>query len=263
MNFARQRPLTLMFAVAGLAATMFLIASDAQPPGLAGNFMIGLFFGQLWLIAGWAAVGRASRLARGFGMLIGILGMASIISFLHSASPTISEWGRALAPSCIVAAPTFVSALLLKLFFDWKGIERGERFHFRIKELFAWMVIVAIASWVLGFANFRPIFSANEPLAKLAVSSIVAGLVMAVHRYRDSIPFRLVVLCCVFLGAVAIAFSASSQRRQDRELNAGFLGGGVYLLGILLANAGDRRFFSRSNSEGRPQETPALLSQQD
>ena len=237
-------PFSSLYVLIGMMLTIALIAAGVEPPDEAGIFMISLFIGQLWLVGGWAAAGRASRLARGLGGLVGILLMTTVISFIYRDNPSGNDWGRALAPSCVIAATAFVSALIVKVIFD-----RGERFQFQITEIFGWMVVVAIAASVLGLAEFRPMFSQSEPLLRITAAGGAAGLLIALHRYRQSIALRWRILGWVGFAAMLLTFFVTRNQSPERELNAAFFIAAIYLAGALAASAADRRLAHGMGSE--------------
>ena len=229
-------PFSSLYVMIGMMMTVALIAAGVEPPDEPGIVMISLFIGQLWHVGGWAAAGRASRLARGLGGLVGVLLMTTVISFIYRDNPSGNDWGRALAPSCVIAAPAFVSALIAKVI-----LGRGERFQFQITEILGWMVVVAIAASVVGLAEFRPMFSQSEPLLRITAAGGAAGLLIALHRYRQSIALRWKMLFWVGFAAMLLAFFATRHQSPERELNAAFLIAAIYLAGALAASAGDRR----------------------
>jgi hypothetical protein len=257
------RPLSGLFVIAGMVLTLLLVACEPRPPSFLGFLVIGLIFGQLWLIGGWAAAGTAPRLARGCGLVLGILTMTTVISFLEPRPPSLADWGRAMAPSCFIAAPTFVAAILLRLLLVWKGIDGGRRFQFQIKEIMAWMVLVAVGAWALGFGDFRWLMRLDEEALVIAITGGAAGVAIVVWRYRGSIPQ----FCKSGFGAViallALGLIAFGSSISERELVDGSIGGGIYLSGALLAQSRDRRRSRRRIVENCIDEDAALLSQQN
>jgi hypothetical protein len=246
-----------------MALTLLLVANEPRPTSFLGFLLVGLIFGQLWLIAGWTAAGTAPRLARGCGLVLGILTMTTVISFLEGRPPSLASWGRAMAPSCFIAAPAFVAAILVRLLLVWKGIDRGRRFQFPIKEIMAWMVLVAVGAWALGFGNFRWLMHLDEEALLIVITGGAAGVAIVIWRYRDSIPQFYKSGFGAVVALLALGLIAFSSAISERELVYGSLGGGVYLSSAMLAQSWDRRRSNRRIMENCVDEDATLLSQQD
>lgn len=252
-----------LFAIAGMVLTLLLVACEPRPTSFLGSLLIGLIFGQLWLIGGWAAAGTAPRLARGCGLVLGILTMTTVISFLEPRPPSLEDWGRAMAPSCFIVAPAFIVALLLRLLMVWKGVDRGGRFQFQIKEIMAWMVLVAVGAWALGFGDFRWLMRLDAEALVIAVTGWAAGVAIVVWRYRDSIPLLYKSGFGVVIGLLTLGLIAFSSSVSEQELVYGPIGGGIYLSAALLAKSRDRCLSRRHIMESCVDEGAASLGQQD
>lgn len=243
--------------------TLLLVAGEPRPTSFSGSVLVGLIFGQLWLIGGWAAAGTAPRLARGFGLVLGILAMTTAISFLNHRPPSLADWGRAMAPSCFIVAPAFIVALLFRFLMVWKGVDRGGRFQFQIKEIMAWMVVVAVGAGALRFGDFRWLMRLDEEALVITVTGGAAGVVIVGWRYRHSIPRLYKSVLGAIVALLALGLIAFSSAISAQEIAYGALGGGVYLAAILLAQSRDQRFSNRRIVENRVDDDAALLSQQD
>ncbi|WP_428307014.1 hypothetical protein [Lacipirellula sp.] len=251
MSRSLLKPFSSLYVVIGLLLTIVLILAEFEP---SGNlfFTVGLFIGQLWLIGGWAAAGRASRIVRGVGSLGGMLLMTTVISFMTG------EWGPALAPSCIIAAPAFAAALVMKII-----LGRRERFQFQITEVLAWMVVVAIAASVLALGEFREVLSETEPLVRIVIVGGVAGLLVAFHRFRQSIPWRLRLFCWGGFAAMLVAFNLINHRTPDQAINDAFVVSAIYLAGALTASAADRRLIDATAAQTPPAERLDAIAQEN
>lgn len=257
------RPLSGLFVSAGVVLTLLLVACEPRPISFLGFLLIGLIFGQLWLIGGWAAVGTAPRLVRGFGLVLGILTMTTVISFLNGWPPDLRDWGRAMAPSCFIAAPTFVAAILLRLLLVWKGIDEGRRFQFQIKEVMAWMVLVAVGAWALGFGEFRRLMQLDEEALVIAITGGAAGVAIVGWRYRHSMPQLYKSGFGAVIALLALGLIAFSSSVSERELVYGSIGGGIYLAAALLAQSRERRLSRRRIVDSCVDEDTSSMGQQD
>lgn len=189
--------------------------------------MSGLLFGQVWLIGIWTAIGKAPRLLRGVAALLGLVFMTSVISLLSGPELRIEQWARAMAPTCIIALPPFVASLLMMLVLNFSGVRQSERFQFHSREIFAWMAIVAVASWLLGLGDFRWIARLDASLALIVLSGGAVGIVATVYQRRTI--SKLIKAATGFVAAVIAVFALQTPSNPEHELVYGVIGGAIYL----------------------------------
>jgi hypothetical protein len=239
MNSILQQRLTSIFV--GASALMTLLLAMFGPSPHPHILFASLLIGQLWLAGAWAAAGTAHRLLRGVGLLSAAVALTAIMCIMDGGLPSLHEIGRSMATVCAFIAPSFIAALLLRLYLLWKGRRTSPAVRFPIKELLAWTTLVAVAAWGLGFATFDHIVRQYQVTIFVMITGILAGLVIAIHFHRDAISRKWRVAAIIF---VVLAFSTVCLRTGsaiERSVLEGSIGACVYLLMAFVIAAVDRR----------------------
>jgi hypothetical protein len=182
----RQRPLTWLFAVAYvclfLAVSFFHDGADAE---WAGTLLIA----GLYIVGASAAIARVHRLARG---AIWLAGVAAAVTILFGFEGSRFR-GETLALVFIMAIAPWATATLTR------GIMRvGARnetmpvpsaWRISIVEILGWMIVVAVASAGLRFADFGVLADAyqNSLWIHGAIAGALAGLFLTPERRCDRI----------------------------------------------------------------------------
>lgn len=255
------RPLTWTYLIAMAAATLLATASPPEMDGFLAFITMGLIFGQLWLLATWAAVGHALRVVRGLGLLLGILLMAAVVSHLdrHLSMRHVNEQ---VGPIFIITAPAFSGALLMKIVLDWRGVGPTQRFHFQIKEVFAWMAIIAVASRLLSLGNFQLLERMDARLIIILTAGAAAGLIGAIC-HRAAIPILVKVVLSASVVAAVAGFLMLASISPKPRFAFGAIGGGIYLAMAFACRNCDERFFRRRPNEFGSNAIPLTLGKQE
>jgi len=196
------RPLIFLFFVATIVVDLALLAM--RPDAGEHPWPLGLLLGQAALVARWAAIGNAFRLARGawavamVGLLACLLGGMDFDSFAAcSAFLTVYV--------LILIAVTLVVHLIR---FYWKKALEPDttksRWRISVMELFGWTLVVAIVSYSLRFMDFRifyPWMSIGVAIMAVMLAVPVAITLVVKNDLRDLNRFTSPLLLAAFCGA--------------------------------------------------------------
>lgn len=229
--------MTLMFVGASALVTL-LLAMLLSPSPHPGILLVSLLIGQLWLAGAWAAAGKAHRLLRGVGLLIAVVALIAIMCIMDG---SLHGVGQSMATTCAFMAPSFIAALLLRLYLLWKERRTSPSVRFPIKELLAWTTLVAVVAWGLGFADFDHVVRLYQITIFVMITGVLAGLAIAIHFHRDAISrsWRVAAIIFILLAFVTMCFRLGSKIEQS--VLEGSIGACVYLMAAFVFAAVDRR----------------------
>lgn len=196
----RQRPLTWLFWIA--TASLNVVGLFRYPEA---EWFSALLWAQLYLIAGWAAVGGGHRLARGAALATMPLAMAFVV---HVSQRSVNEGPAVLAISLVFAGLMFIatltfSAILRSLPKQQKAIRPP--WQISLSEILGWTIVVALLSWGIHLSELPPLehfFGVTETLLSVIPASLTIALFVAPARKHDRI--SLVVALLVQLAYFAI-----------------------------------------------------------
>jgi len=222
MSTARPHILTLLFLFATTCLDVAICPwgmDDADFRSVTTGFLIG----QMFAVGGWLVLGRPHRLLRGAVFVAVVIALATIITFsVNGGSGFVEEWGRIFAVVSLFAAIPAAAAGLVKVM-AWRVSAHRDRsaagdVRFPLVEIFGWMIVVAVASAVLRFADFAELTSPASELVLLLASSGVAGVVYALlHNWRA--PLRgLRLAASVVLFVLFEAFGATQLRQPEMPI---------------------------------------------
>lgn len=255
------RPVMWSYLIVSAIASLAIAASEPQPRGFQAMGMMAFLFGQLWLVAIWAAVGRAPRLIRAMGLMLGMIVGAAIVCHLDG-HRSIEHLRMGLGPMLLVVSPVFVASLLTKVVLDWKQVGSTEPMRFPLKEMLIWTTIVAAGSWLVSDGDFRMLRQASATFALLFAAGLAAGVAGAIcHRAAIPLPFKVAAVVLVVLAVVGflkIGFMVPTD-----YFCWGAAGGGLYLAMAFLLRSYDDRNFGRRLEASRHEQQSLALSEHD
>ncbi|BBO36170.1 hypothetical protein [Lacipirellula parvula] len=255
------RPAMWTYLILAAIASLAVAKPELPPVGFQATVMAGFLFGQLWLVAIWAAVGRAPRLIRAMGLLLGMLVGSAIVCRLDG-EQSMERFREGLGPMLLVVSPVFVPALLTKIVLDWKKVGSTEQMRFPLKELLGWMTVVAAASWLLNAGDFG-LLEHSPPTFRLLLAAGVAAGVAGAVCHRDAIPLSFkVASVALALVAVGCCLKIGSIKPPNNFL-WGAVGGGLYLVIAFILRGYDDRSFSRRLEASRRVQQSLALSEHD
>jgi hypothetical protein len=173
MHSFRQRPLTWLFWIetACLDVIGALRVND-------GSWFNVLLMAQLYVISGWAAVGKAHRLARGGLFIAAPLAVAFAVRLgQRSPNESTAVLAFSLMLSGIVWASTACVAALDRLAIGTPNAA-GQRWQISIAELLGWTIVAAIASAAASSSKMPPLEHVHA-LGGVLLSAVPAGAIMA------------------------------------------------------------------------------------
>jgi hypothetical protein len=210
-------PFTILWLLGSFLYDLTLLLSGRM------NHDSAAWIAQSFAAGGWLAVGRSHRLVRAVTMI-------AFVAFLASAMGVGGQMGnspRAAAAIVILAGFTGLFAMLCQVIEARRARRRRQTIdkpvRFRLLELFAWTVVVAIASAALRQSPFLQLIIDDEIVSVVATCA-TAGLTYALllGRYPRSIyKFAFVALANV---ALIMSFSRLSGSSQGREVITWALG---------------------------------------
>ncbi len=181
MYSIRHRPLTWHFWIATACLDAIAVARDHE-----ASLANALVLGQLFVASGWLILGRPHRLARA-GVLATTIGLLSLPDFifprLRGGFYRDLVWPHVLAMLIVMAA---VAAFMTWLWwsmakltsFEPRQARTGKR-QFPLAEVFGWMIVVAVGSLAIRWADFSQIDDSVKDLATGLALTSLAGAMMA------------------------------------------------------------------------------------
>jgi len=200
----RQRPLTWLFFVALACLNVVALAGNFE-----SNWYSDLIVAQVFVAAGWLALGRAQRLARA-GALVAVL-LASVLPDYFWDPPSSNVWRYMLGSLIVLAAATTASCW--GWMFAARAISRrraslAEACRFSVAEILGSMIVVAVGSIFARQAVFSHLGQPDAYWVHLVVASSVAALLMTVFLYPTPLgDWGGAAVAMIAIAAAAVYFS--------------------------------------------------------
>ncbi|MCC6493646.1 MAG: hypothetical protein IT424_11575 [Pirellulales bacterium] len=211
----RQRPLTWLFLAALACAALAVRARHSQ-----SAWLDVLWLGQLYIVAGWAALSGAHRLARAGVVIAWILGAALGAADLRQTTPDLRYiLGSLTLLTGVSFGLTWLLKRLARSLSTPDDLPPAGRWQFPLAESFGWTIVVAVAAAVLPHAAFAHLWEVSELLPQLALSG-AAALIMTLflvpqpRRDRAGLVAAAIASAGLFalLPRITPAFNAASQQ---------------------------------------------------
>jgi hypothetical protein len=259
MQFALNKPLTLLFAFATVLLDVVLVAYGVDAP--APSAVIGFLIGQMCVAGAWLVSGRTYRLARAAACVGAMVGLATIIERSQSVDVGISvrSWGRTFAAVTVIAASAAIASAACASLLGRTGHRDSasrDQLRFPLVEIFGWMIVVALASTALRVAEYAHLTSDFTTLAFVLAGSGIAGMAYTLLLGREGRPSRRHIRVALAAILAFLAASILSTPTRDPTVHYGFQWAFAYLAAVFVVNRLDRQTFA-SVAADAPRELPA------
>jgi hypothetical protein len=206
----RQRPLTWLFAVA--YATLMAAALVGEEESVWSGFLLVV---GIYIVAASAALSRRHRLARAAIWLVGAAAAMALISSYDGLDGETMALVAAMAVAPLITAGATRAALRLGA--APQAPAASARWRISIIEILGWMIVVAIASAGLRFAEFRVLKDSyqNSLWIHGAIVGVIAGLFLTPERRIDRI--ATVLSTAVVIGALFVLPRVIDDWYSERE----------------------------------------------
>ncbi len=215
----RRRPLTWLFFIAANCVAAAAASRDANL-----TTMSVILTAQIYLVAGWAAVGGSHRLLRGAMLFVTPLATALAIYVLQRSNEEAQVVLAALLfLSGVVFVSTIAAALLVRSV-RGKADDASARWQISMMETLGWTVVVAIGSAAASKAHLPPlehIYALWGTLASAVVAGVLVALFLTPGPKHDRV--GVVVAAVVLASFFAIVQLSEEFARDDSLMTAGLL----------------------------------------
>lgn len=186
-----QRPLSWLFVIATVCVDITLATSGSDPfDSLLARAALGFWIGQMFVLGGWLALGDPHRLLRAGVYVAAVLALTTLISVWlnEGRGLLIQEWGLMLTGVVLFSAvPAIVAGVTSFLGAAIRGNRGPEApLRFPVVELLGWMIVVAVASAALRFADFSGLAGPRSGWMISGGSAVLAGLICAILNRRNA-----------------------------------------------------------------------------
>ena len=212
-----RRPLTCLFWIAALCGGVVGLRDHPQ-----SDWFVALLFGQLYIVAAWAAVGGAHRLARG-GVLVAVPLVPAAIALW--AGDSSDEPQQTLAFAMIVTGITFAATWSLATILGVIGARRhegiGPRWQISVTEILGWTIVAAIASWAASMARIpklEHVYGLWTTMLTPIPPAVMAAVFLGVRPRCDRV--GLVAVIVVLAAFFVFASQWDEQRGDDLAMYA-------------------------------------------
>jgi hypothetical protein len=209
-----QRPLTWLY----LGAFACLLAVSLAGNGDSPEWGVAMLISGLYIVGASAAIAQVHRLARGAIWLAGVAGALAIICGLDGVR------GEAIALVFAIAVAPLVTAAatrgLMRIGAIRATAASESAWRISIIEILGWMIIVAVASTGLRFADFSALTDGyqNSLWIHGGIVGALAGLFLTPERRCDRI--ATVLATGVVVGALLVLPQLVDDWYSEREFLA-------------------------------------------
>lgn len=177
----RLRPLTWLFWIATLCATLTGWVKNPD-----ADWLTMLLLAQVYVVSGWAAVGKSHRLVKGAALVLAPLTLA-LVTYASQRSP--DEGAYVLAFAVVLGGLVFIATrAIVHAVCAIRRRHVASRWRVSIVEMLGWTIVVALGSWAISLAKLPPlehIHALWETLASTIPPSIMMGLFLAPPPRHD------------------------------------------------------------------------------